>query len=89
MLGRARGLTNYGKETMLRIMARVQRLKTADPAMYGKVRAHTHTHTHTHTSIPCTQDCRTTVKPCIDSVRARSVHWHGHATPIGCVALYP
>ncbi len=30
-------LSDYGKETMLRVMARVQRLKTADPESYEKV----------------------------------------------------
>ncbi len=31
------GLSDYGKETMLRVMARVQRLRTVDATFYTKV----------------------------------------------------
>lgn len=37
-LGPEKGLSDYGKEVMLRVMARVQRLKTADHKAYTKVR---------------------------------------------------
>lgn len=42
-----KGLSDYGKELMLRVMARVQALRTADNKQYMAVR-NTHTHVDTH-----------------------------------------